>query len=269
MKILLTNDDGFDAKGIITLARIMKPYGDLTVVAPKVPQSGMSMAVNLSGSPIAVKRLSSRPGEEWWYLDGSPSSCVKFGLDNILFPEVPDVVVSGINHGANYGTAACYSGTIGAAQEGALAGIPSIAVSLDRMEDPDFAAVEELFPPLFEAILANLPYSFGVLYNINFPDLPAKEIKGVRTAEQGVLRWGDEFQPFDPARYHRPAPIPEEGEKQYVMSGTLVNVRPDHSLSDYNLVKAGYIAVTPLNLLAMDRAESERLRSLPFDKSFI
>ena len=106
MKILVTNDDGFEAKGISELVEILRPYGDLTVVAPKKPQSGMSMAVSMGLRPIAVRKLSEKPGERWWYLDGTPASCIKYGIDNIFWPERPDLVVSGINHGSNAATAA-------------------------------------------------------------------------------------------------------------------------------------------------------------------
>ena len=131
MKILITNDDGYDAKGLLTLVSVLRRYGDLTVVAPKCPQSGMSMAVTMGYKPIAVKHMDSKPGEDWWYLDGTPASCIKFGIDNVLFPERPDLVVSGVNHGSNAATASIYSGTIGAAMEGAVNGIPAIGVSLD------------------------------------------------------------------------------------------------------------------------------------------
>ena len=147
MKILITNDDGYNAKGIRTLVKILRPFGDITVVAPKKMQSGMSMAVNLGQGPLATRKIKDEDGVAWWYLDGTPSSCVKLGIDNIFYPEKPDVVVSGINHGGNYGTAYLYSGTIGAACEAALAYIPAIAVSQDAFDpDADFSAVEKHFP---------------------------------------------------------------------------------------------------------------------------
>ena len=137
MKILITNDDGIHAKGLRTLVKILRPYGEITVVAPKKMQSGMSMAVNLGQGPIATRKVKDEDGVAWWYLDGTPSSCVKLGIDNIFYPEKPDVVVSGINHGGNYGTAYLYSGTIGAAAEAALAYIPAIAVSQDAFDKID------------------------------------------------------------------------------------------------------------------------------------
>ena len=107
MKILVTNDDGYRAKGIKALVEILRPYGEILVVAPKYVQSGTAMGVTMGYKPIAVKKLSEAPGESWYYLDGTPASCVKFGVGD-LCPEdcPPDVIVSGINHGGNYATAA-------------------------------------------------------------------------------------------------------------------------------------------------------------------
>ena len=144
MRILITNDDGYQAKGIKVLADIMTKFGDVTVIAPKTHQSGMSMAVSLGFKQISHKNL----GNGWHYVDATPASCIKFGL-NILFEgNYPDVIVSGINHGSNAATASCYSGTLGAAAEGALNGIPAIGVSLDSLRpDADFSAIELFFEP--------------------------------------------------------------------------------------------------------------------------
>ena len=151
MRILITNDDGYQAKGISVLAKIMKQFGEVTVIAPKKHQSGMSMAVSLGFKPIAHKDL----GDGWHYIDATPASCIKFGL-NVLFPDnFPDVVVSGINHGSNAATASCYSGTLGAAEEAALNGIPAIGVSLDTLHpDADFSAVEKYFGDIFTRLMS-------------------------------------------------------------------------------------------------------------------
>lgn len=271
MKILLTNDDGYDAKGILTLAKILRPYGDITVIAPKQHQSGMSMAVNLGQSPIPVRKLSEKPGESWWYLGGTPSSCVKFGIDNIFWPEKPDVVVSGINHGGNFGTAYLYSGTIGAASEAALAYIPTIAVSLDAFDpDADFGNVEKYFPSIFEKILANLPEEKGFIYNVNFPK-PGGKVLGVRMAKEAWLRWENEFVPYDAEVFRRLVkekfgkdsavfPAPEEGEEEYMMAGDIVNDSAADADADINLIKQGYITISCHRLLSHDLEENARLR---------
>ena len=278
MKILVTNDDGFNAKGIRTLVKILKQYGDITVVAPKKHQSGMSMAVNLGQSPIPVKKLSEEPGERWWYLGGTPSSCVKYGIDNIFYPEKPDVVVSGINHGGNFGTAYLYSGTIGAAAEGALAYIPAIAVSIDAFDpDADFSSVEKHFPAIFEKIMANLPDSYGTIYNINFPK-PGTALKGIRMARESWLRWENEFLPYDERLFRMKVlsmmghelpkfPDPEEGEELFMMAGDIVNDSVNDPEADINLLSQGYVTISCHQLLSHDTQENERLKNLGFETS--
>ncbi len=206
MRILITNDDGYQAKGISVLAKIMKQFGEVTVIAPKKHQSGMSMAVSLGFKPIAHKDL----GEGWHYIDATPASCIKFGL-NVLFPDnFPDVVVSGINHGSNAATASCYSGTLGAAEEAALNGIPAIGVSLDTLHpDADFSAVEKYFGDIFTRLMNDYPSRHGIYYNVNFPDIPAAEIKGVRTGYQGMGRWVREFKEWDVQAYSKYGITPE------------------------------------------------------------
>ena len=280
MKILVTNDDGYNAKGIRTLVRILRPYGDITVVAPKHHQSGMSMAVNLGQSPIPVKRISEVPGERWWYLGGTPSSCVKYGIDNIFYPEKPDVVVSGINHGGNFGTAYLYSGTIGAASEGALAYIPAIAVSIDAFDpDADFSSIEKHFPPIFEKIMANLSDSYGLIYNINFPKPSAGPVKGIRMAKESWLRWENEFIPYDERLFRMKVlsmmgrelpefPAPEEGEELFMMAGDIVNDSVNDSEADINLLSQGYATISCHQLLSQDLTENARLHALGFEKDF-
>lgn len=281
MKILVTNDDGYNSLGIKTLVNILRPYGELTIVAPKYHQSGMSMAVNLGHKPMAVKKLSETEGERWWYMDATPSSCVKYAIDNIYFPEKPDVVVSGINHGINAGSCALYSGTIGAASEAAIARIPSIAVSLDDFrKDADFSNIEAIFPAIFEKILSNPDRRYGLLYNINFPKLPADRIKGVRVTHLGRMHWDKEFQPFDPDIYEKKGlrpledlgvtwrPLPEDGEEVFAMVGDMVNDPDTPEDSDQILLKEGWVVITPQNLDNTDVAEIQRLRALGFDKDF-
>ena len=279
MRILITNDDSYRSKGIQSLVEILRPYGELTIVAPKYHQSGMSMAVALGHKPMAARKLSEVPGERWYYLDATPSSCVKYGIDNIYVTEKPDVVVSGINHGINAGMCAPYSGTIGAASEAALARVPSIAVSLDNFSrDADFSAVKALFPAIFEKLLAQGSRNFGAFYNINFPNLPAEQIKGVRITRLGRMHWEKEFQPFDPDIYDkiglRPLedlgvtwrPEPEPGEEVFGMVGDMVTDPDTPQNSDQIVLREGYITITPQNLDNTDLAEIERLRSLGFEK---
>ena len=205
MNILLTNDDGYQAKGIQVLAKMMKNFGDVYVIAPKTHQSGMSMAVSLGFKAIRYKELLSGPGLTVAYLDATPASCVKYALDSEVsgWPR-PDVVVSGINHGSNAASASCYSGTLGAAQEAALCGIPAIGVSLNSMNpDADFTAVVRYFPDIFRKLIEadtgngntkdGQDSRYGIYYNVNFPDIPVDRIRGIRTGYQGKGHWIKEF----------------------------------------------------------------------------
>lgn len=276
MRILVTNDDGYSAAGIQALVRVMRRFGDVTVIAPKFHQSGMAMAVSMGFKPIAVKEMGEVDGARWIYLDGTPASCVKFGVDNVFTDFKPDVVVSGINHGSNAATAACYSGTLGAAQEAAVNGIPGIGVSLDNLHrEADFCAVEQLLPDLFKKIWEARSGRFGVYYNINFPNLPASGIKGVRVGHQGVGRWVREYQPWDPDFFIRKRvdvkdyglasteALREPGEDLYMMVGDFEDdpARNDMS-SDHYLLADGYIAVTVHNIDTTDLYECDLLRNL-------
>lgn len=274
MRILVTNDDGYQAEGIKALVRVLRRFGDLTVVAPKSHQSGMSMAVSMGLIPIAVKQLTDDPHESWWYLDGTPASCVKYGIDNILADSRPDLVVSGINHGNNAATAALYSGTLGAAMEGAVNRIPAIGVSLDNMSSKaDFSAVEQLLPEVLERLIPRMSGKYGQFYNINFPDLPAECIKGVRIGSMGRAHWEKEYQPYDisffekfgipETRFHREAvAAAEPGEEIYVMAGDFTDEDDNAACADHHLMRDGYIAITTHNIDNTDYDEMKRLSDI-------
>ena len=280
MNILLTNDDGYDRKALAVLVSIMKRFGDVTVVAPKTPQSGMSLSVSMGFRPIAVKKLKEVPGERWWYLDGTPASCVKYGIDNVFLPEGrrPDLVVSGINYGANFATAALYSGTIGAVEEAAVNGIPGIGVSLDDFSaDADFSAFGQLLPGIMEKLIPHVTgrgRKHGEFYNINFPALPACRIKGIKAGKMGFCHWEDEYKPYDVAQlrekygFNAPkehldivaAALP--GEEFLVMAGDMIDEEINDSCSDNRIVKEGYISITAHNMDNSDKDEAAVLNSM-------
>lgn len=276
MHILITNDDGYEAKGIKVLAGIMSKFGKVTVIAPKKHQSGMSMAVSLGFKQIAHKDL----GNGWHYVDATPASCVKFGLNTMFLNENPDVVVSGINHGSNASTAACYSGTLGAAEEAALNGIPAIGVSLDTLHpDADFSGVEKYFGDIFSRIIEDYPDRYGVFYNVNFPDIPSSEIKGVRVGSQGMGKWIKEFKEWDISHYAKYGitpemlgqssnPVLEEGEDLYMMVGEFMDDPRNPEDADHHIVSDGYISIVAHNVDCTDYKEIERLRTNGFDTDF-
>ncbi len=282
MNILLTNDDGYTAKGLLTLAGMMRQFGRITAIAPKFHQSGMSMAVSMGCKAIAVRELPSADGERWIYVDATPSSCVKYGLDELEWPGgKPDVVVCGVNHGSNAATAANYSGTLGAAEEAALNGVLGIGVSLDTFRlDADFSVVEEYFPGIFRKLLENAPRRKGLYYNINFPELPASEVKGIRVARQGFGHWEKEFKPWDTdfftGRGVRPEdlgqtsfPKAEEGERLYMMVGDFIDDSPagDRTV-DHHLLADGYITIVAHNIDNSDKAEIARLEESGLNVDF-
>ena len=270
MRILITNDDGYQAKGIKVLAEIMKKYGEVTVIAPKTHQSGMSMAVSLGFKQIAHKDL----GNGWHYVDATPASCVKFGLNTMFLNNFPDVVVSGINHGSNASNASCYSGTLGAAEEAALNGIPAIGVSLDSLHpDADFSGVEAFFGEIFEKLMCNVTSKYGVYYNVNFPDIPADQIKGFKVGYQGKGRWVREFKEWDVKHYAKYGltpemlgqssnPVLEEGEDLYMMVGDFEDDPRNTPEADHLLVKEGFVSVVAHNVDCTDYEETSRLSSI-------
>jgi 5'-nucleotidase len=281
MNILVTNDDGYRAEGIHALVRIMRQYGSVTVVAPKYHQSGMGMSVSMGLRPIAVKRLEDQDGVRWYYVDGTPASCVKYAVDEVFTDAKPDLVVCGINHGSNAATAACYSGTLGAAQEAAVNGILGIGVSLDNMRhDADFSAVEKLFPQIFEKLIAVKERKYGLFYNVNFPNLPVESIKGVRVGHQGMGHWEREFRHWDEDFCKRLGikaeayslvnleAKAEDGEEMYVMVGDFIDDPRNTPGADHHLMAEGYISVTAHQLLNCDESECQRLRDAGIDTDF-
>lgn len=270
MRILITNDDGYQAKGIKVLVEIMKQFGEVTVIAPKIHQSGMSMAVSLGFKQIAHKNL----GDGWHYVDATPASCVKFGLNTMFLNNFPDVVVSGINHGSNASNASCYSGTLGAAAEAALNGIPAIGVSLDSFHaDADFSVVSRYFGEIFEKLMKEYTGKKGVYYNVNFPDIPVDQVKGVKVGHQGMGRWVKEFMHWDAKFYEKYGltpellgqssnPVVEEGEDLYMMVGEFQDDPQNSADADHLLVQNGYISVVAHNIDCTDYEETKRLESV-------
>lgn len=270
MKILVTNDDGIDATGLRVLVECLREFGELLIVAPKKAQSGMSMAVSMGYRPLAVKHVCDKPGESWWYMDGTPASCIKYGLDNIMYPQVPDLVVSGINHGDNAATASIYSGTVGAAMEGAVGGIPSICVSFGNFSaDADMSVAARFLPDVLRRLIPNMNGRFGEFYNVNIPDVPAEEIRGVKVCRMGKGHWVKEYQDYGQFLSDRMRTPSEEdkayleaaepGEKMVVMAGYFRDYDFDTERADHLYLRQGWITITPGNMDNTDYQEVERL----------
>ena len=268
MEILLSNDDGYKAKGIDVLSRLMARAGNLTVLVPKHHQSGTSMAVSLGRKMLAHKALPEYGPGRWEYLDATPASCVKFAL-NYSYPagKGPDVAVIGINHGSNASAGANYSGTLGAAEEAAVNGVKSIGVSLDSMDrDADFSIVEKYFLQIFEFLMENWPEdSYGLFYNVNFPTCPVSSVKGVKVARQGRGYWAEEFERWEDEAGTEKL---EEGEDAYYMAGHFVNADAFPEEADHCNLSDGWITITPSTLFKTHVPEYKRLSDIILKKPF-
>ena len=282
MNILITNDDGFESKGIAVLTKMMKKYGNVAVIAPFSAQSGMSMAVSLGAEKIAFKEIesSSFVGEDglehterWAYLDATPASCVKFAMSTPWLGWKPDVIVSGINHGANTSVASCYSGTLGATAEAAVNHILGIGVSLcDHNPDADFSQIEKYFPGIFEKLVELPRHSYMTYYNVNFPSVPAEEIKGVRAGYMGRGRWVKEFRSLDEAEAIAAslngAPTGDPSEKpavkMYKLVGNFSSDTDNSADADHLLTDNGYVSIVPHTIDSTDYEQLKILSEVAF-----
>jgi len=233
MHILLTNDDGIYAPGIQALHRALEKIARVTVVAPEFERSSVGHGITL-GHPLWSKKVDRDKKFFGYAVSGTPADCVKFGL-KVLLKKKPDLVVSGINHGANDGCSLFYSGTIAAAREGALMGVPSLAVSLATFEKPDFTAAADFAAKIAGQTAANkLPKK--TFLNINVPHLPPSRIKGVKVVKHGAA-------PIHAAFSKRKDPFSRD---YYWMSGKGPVTSKDLS-NDTNALSAGYITMVPIH----------------------
>jgi len=259
-EILVINDDGFRAKGINTIAQFLRSYGNVTVVAPSEPQSGKSASITLE-KIIEIEKVSQEDAAEGkgslriYSLSGTPVDCAKLGC-NLFKSEnrMPDLLVSGINHGSNASAASLYSGTLGAAAEGTMYDIPSIGFSIDTHNpDADLTAVIH-YAGIVLDMFFKTGISKGTYLNVNCPDIPLDKIKGIRIARRGMGRWVREFD-------HRVNP---HGQHYFWMVGDFEDMEPDgiSSPGDHRLMEEGYVTVVPHKLDNTDYQEIERLQNL-------
>ncbi len=234
MQILVTNDDGIAAEGIKALVDSLKRIGNVAVVAPERERSAVGHAITMH-KPLRANRVKYF-GEnvKAWSVNGTPSDCVKLGIEALL-EKKPDLVFSGINRGPNLGTDVLYSGTVSAAIEAVMLGVPSAALSLDSYEYDDYSAASE-----FAVSLAGNMYKEGLdsdtLLNVNIPGVAKNRIKGVRTARLGNRRYRNTFQ----------ARLDPRGQEYYWMSGEAVDENSGREC-DISLVAENYIAITPVH----------------------
>ena len=230
MRILLSNDDGYFAPGLAALAEALSALGEITVVAPERDRSGASNSLTLD-RPLTVHK--SHNG--FFYVNGTPTDCVHMAVTGILDFE-PDVVVSGINSGSNMGDDTLYSGTVAAATEGYLLGIPSVAVSLVGKEFTHYRSAARVAADIVGR-LARAPFGAPVLLNVNVPDVPYETISGIEVTRLGRRH---KAQPVIPGKNPR-------GETVYWV-GPAGAAREAGPGTDFNALERGAVSVTPLQV---------------------
>ncbi len=231
--ILVSNDDGITSKGIRVLVSVMKKLGDVVVVAPDSPQSGMGHAITI-GQTLRLYEEDIFEDVLAFKSSGTPADCVKLAKHYVLKDRKPDLVVSGINHGSNTSISVLYSGTMSAAIEGALEGLPSIGFSLcDFSSKADFSHVEEWVEKIAHQVLENgIPK--GIALNVNFPPKRNEAIRGVKVCRQADAKWQEEFaERFDPT-----------GRKYFWMAGNFVNYDKGEDNDEWAIAN-NYISVVP------------------------
>lgn len=229
--LLLSNDDGFNAKGIRELIKALRPIADLVVVAPDGPRSGSSGAIT-SVHPLSCSLVQQEPGLFIYKCTGTPVDCVKLALFDVL-KRVPDMVIGGINHGDNSSVNVHYSGTMGVVIEGCLKGIPSIGFSLcNHAADADFSPTIPYIRSIVKTVLEKgLPT--GTCLNVNFPD--TDHIQGVRICRQTNGVWINEFVKTENPR----------GGNNYWLTGDYCNLELGVEETDHWALDNGYVAITP------------------------
>lgn len=237
MRILVANDDGYLAPGLAALVEACRGLGELDVVAPEQNASGTSNALTLQ-RPLSVWTAANG----YRYLNGTPSDCVHVALTGLL-PQRPDLVVSGINNGANMGDDTLYSGTVAAAMEGYLFGIPSIAFSLSEKGWTHLDTAARVARRLIEQVIALPPVPGAWLLNVNIPDRPYEDLRGLRTTRLG--------------RRHASEPVIRQsnprGEPIYWI-GAAGDAREAGAGTDFHAVAQGHVSVTPLQVDLTDHA---------------
>jgi len=231
--ILVSNDDGITAPGIRTLVKVMKKIGEVVVVAPDSPQSGMGHAITVANTLRLDKSLAFDDVEAW-ECSGTPADCVKLGKHYVLKDRKPDLVVSGINHGSNSSISVLYSGTMSAAIEAAIEGLPAIGFSLcDFGHEADFSHTEELVEHIARQALANgIPV--GTALNVNFPKKSTKKIAGIKVCRQARAKWEEEFEEREDPNKRR----------YFWMTGSFVNPDKGEDTDEWALAH-NYASIVP------------------------
>jgi 5'-nucleotidase len=235
MKILLCNDDGIHARGIAELHRALEHLGDLHVCAPATERSAAGHAITIY-DPIRTMPVENENGLLGIAVDGTPADCVKLAVSFLHKDNPPDLVVSGINLGSNTGISVLYSGTVSAASEACILGVPAIALSLCTYQNPHWETAARVAADIVAKVAAN-PLPNGVLLNVNIPNLPYNEIRGLKAGQMGRSRFIEKFTEHRDPR----------GNKYYWLDGDM-KMLDDNAETDERLVNKGYVSLTPIHI---------------------
>jgi len=252
VKILISNDDGIDSQGIAALTKEMKKIGEVTVIAPRTEQSAVGHAITMK-IPLRVTEYYKNGNFFGYAVDGTPADCIKIGIRNIL-KTPPDIVLSGINHGSNAAINIIYSGTVSAAREAAIMDVPALAISVTSHDAKKFEYAARVASQLTQMVVKNgLPN--GTLLNVNVPDLPEEQIKGILLTQQGKSKWDDIYE-------ERTDPY---GKKYFWLTGKLFETDNDLE-KDHFALKNNFVSVTPIHFDLTDYRTFEEMKSWQLDK---
>jgi 5'-nucleotidase len=252
LHILISNDDGIDAPGIYALVQEIRKIATVTVVAPDKQQSAVGHAITMN---YPLRAIPFRKNNEFfgYAVEGTPADAIKLGV-KFLMKTTPDMVISGINHGSNAAINIIYSGTVSAATEGTILGIPSIAVSLTTYQEVDFSYAAK-FASRLALLVAKNGMPEGTLLNVNVPAVPENEIRGVMITKQGASKWDDTFDVRrDPAN-----------REYFWLTGRMVVTDKDAD-ADLVAIRNNYVSVTPIRYELTDRKMMETMRTWGVDK---
>lgn len=237
--IFVTNDDGYQAKGFAAAIEVAREFGRVVAVAPAEPQSGRSQAITMY-DPLFLEQRRKEDGVEVYSLTGTPVDCVKWAFDYLFEEGAVDLVISGINHGSNSAINVLYSGTMGAAIEGSFYGCPSVGLSLTTHDaDAEFESAKHYAREIIASVLEN-PHNGNqpLCLNVNVPNIPFEDIKGVKVCRQCRGIWREEFFPYEDPR----------GKPYFWLTGSYTNYEPAAADTDEWALKEGYVAVVPVQI---------------------
>lgn len=243
--ILLSNDDGYDAPGLRAMIETLRPVGDIYVAAPATVQSGKGHSILTTAEPIFISERKQPSGVTWYAIEAPPATCVRLALEALL-PRRPDVVISGINRGENLGITVYLSGTLGAAREAAIVGIPAIAVSMDGNNEKDYAATAGYVRELLGQLRAKQMLRPGFFLNVNHP---AREAKGVRVTRLSLKPTTERYQ-------RRASP-----RGRIYFWSEWEPLKDDEEGTDVWAFVRGYITLTPMQLNVTSAQAMEAFRA--------